>query len=694
VTKNPSSQNDEAGEPLDRIDEMMLGAALREVFTNERPPDLRAEILAALGKPTTHLGRSDTAPPKLPSKQGVAPRKRDLRWLLAAAAILAVFVIPTALLYFWDGKPRDNNNNIAETSPLFPQGPSNANQNSVVQNESPDPEPARDVEMPNFGPGLTEKPMVALGNSKTPPTYKALAEAELLAQLKSSLHSAWSQAQIKPSPAATDAEWCRRTFLALLGRVPTVTELENFTKNSDASKREHLVTSLLNESSYVDESARRMATLWTNVLIGRVGGQSPERTASRAGLVDYLTRAFRENRSFDKIVKELLTATGSADPEASDYNGAVNFLLDGYSNKATLATARTSRIFLGKQLQCVQCHDHPTADVHQAQFWGLNAFFRQMAVERKDGKPRLVNVDFRGESQAGAKQNPSEAEIYYERKNGELKVAFPTFLDGQPGPQSGLASEVDRRGALAEWIVIQEDLPRAVVNRVWSQLLGFGFSQPIDDFGPHNPASNPELLEQLSQQFIAHRYDLKALTRWIVLSDAFNRSSRLTADNISDVPEQGAKPLFSRYYTRQMDPESLFDSLHIASSMRHDASTLRTQRAEWLGQFMSDMKTDEGDEHSTYNGGIPQSLTMMNGEAMIEAVSLAQGSTLKTVIASDMPLPKKIEHLYLAALSRPPTAKELDNAAKLVTSAQGGPQTGLADLWWALLNSGEFILDH
>jgi Protein of unknown function (DUF1549)/Protein of unknown function (DUF1553) len=620
------------------LNDRFLDAALREVFSNERPPDLRESILAALkGAPDVNRPPREMVSPK---REELAPSKRSsLRsWAMISAAMVLLVLIPGLAIYFRGGQFFGNTakDNIATAPHLFPKDTAGEKQNhAIVKSASPDPEPLKDVEMPNFGPGLGNKLEVAVGSSKVMPTYKPVAEADLLAQMKTSLHSSWTVASIKPSPDATDTEWCRRAFLALLGRVPSVSELDTFIKNKAENKREQLVTSLLGDSSYADESSKRLAALWTNVLIGRVGGEAPERVASRAGLVDYLTRAFRENRSFDKIVKELLTATGSSDPAASDYNGAVNFLLDGYSNKATLATARTSRIFLGKQLQCVQCHDHPSADTKQAQFWGMNAFFRQMGVERKDGaKPKLVNVDFRGEAQQGAKQNPSEAEIYYEQKNGELKVAFPTFLDGAAGPHSGLASEVDRRAALADWIVTQEDMPRAVVNRVWSQLLGFGFSQPVDDLGPHNPANNPELLETLSQQFIAYRYDLKALTRWIVLSDAFNRSSRLTADNIADVPEQGAKPLFSRYYTRQMDPESLFDSLHIASAMRHDASTLRTQRAQWLGQFMSDMKNDEADEHSTYNGGIPQSLTMMNGEAMIEAVSLAQGSTLKTVIAS------------------------------------------------------------
>lgn len=684
-------QNDETPEGgLSRIEEKMLDAALREMYRNERPPDLRAQILRSLSTGSGAANQLPNEPPKFLPKPELKPRRGDLRWPIMVAAALVLVLIPSVAIYLRNGKPTDN---VAGTKPLFPEDKDEEKPPKVVvRNESPDPEPTKDVEAPDFGPANNKELIV--GSSKSPPTYKPLSESDLLAQLSNSLTSSWTAANVKPSPQATDAEWCRRAFLALLGRVPSVSELEAFLKSNEDNKREQLVTALISHSDYAGESSKRLASLWTNVLIGRAGGQSPERVASRAGLVEYLTTAFRSNRSFDRIAKELLTATGSSDPSAKDYNGAVNFLLDGYNPKATLATARTSRIFLGKQLQCVQCHDHPSADTKQSQFWGLNAFFRQMAVERKDGKTRLVNADFRGETQSGATANPSEAEIYYEQKNGALKVAFPTFLDGQPGPHSGIASQVDRRVALADWIVAQEDMPRAVVNRVWSQLLGFGFSQPVDDFGPHNPVNSPEILEQLSQQFIAYGYDVKALTRWIVLSEAFNRSSRLTADNVVDVPEQGHRPLFSRYYTRQMDPESLFDSLHIASSMRSDASKLRAQRAEWLGQFMQDMKTDEADEHSTYNGGIPQSLTMMNGEAMIEAVSLAQGSTLKTVIASEMPLNKKIEHLYLAALSRPPSAKELDGAAKMVSSAQGGPQTGLADLWWALLNSGEFILDH
>lgn len=697
---NENFESDSPDDLQERLKDQMLETSLREWLGGEGPPDLRASILAQLHSEPPTANPLDVVPPPFKEPAVVveatsplsasAPRQQN--WLLLIAACAAMLLIAPATYYLFFAS-KNAEPTVAERTPLFPEGSLDRTPPEVV---SVDPEPAPDIEPPDFGSSKLEqeKSSITSRDRRPPPSYRRLEERELLAQLRASLEKGWQESQIKPSPDATDAEWCRRTFLALVGRVPTVTELETFLASKAEDRREQLVARLLGDSDYAEESARRMATLWTNALIGRVGGRSPERLASRAGLVDYLTRAFRENRPFDRIVWELLTATGSSDPNAEDYNGAVNFLLDGFNRKATLATARTSRVFLGQQLQCVQCHDHPTAEISQAQFWGLNAFFRQMSVERKpNAAPRLVNVDFYGESR-GSQRRPDRAEIFYELRNGELKAAYPTFPDGAPGPTSGLASEVDRRAALADWVVAQEELPRAVVNRVWSQLLGFGFTQPVDDLGPHNPPVHPEILEQLSQQFAAHQFDLKALTRWIVLSDAFSRSSRLTADNIADVPEQGARPLFSRYYTRQMDPESLFDSLRIASSLRRQDSMLLAKRAEWLGQFMSDLKTDEGDEHSTYDGGVPQSLAMMNGEAMMEAVSLAQGSTLGTVVSSDMPLPKKIEHLYLAALSRPPSAKELESATKLVGNAAGGPQAGLADLWWALLNSGEFILDH
>ena len=174
------------------------------------------------------------------------------------------------------------------------------------------------------------------------PTHPLFPEGEYALALASALAEVCTRERLQVLHAHYGIPFAASAYLAraLLGRVPSVSELDTFIKNKAENKREQLVNSLLGDSNYADESSKRLAALWTNVLIGRVGGQTPDRIASRAGLVDYLTRAFRENRSFDKIVKELLTATGSSDPAASDYNGAVNFLLDGYSNKATLATAR------------------------------------------------------------------------------------------------------------------------------------------------------------------------------------------------------------------------------------------------------------------------------------------------------------------------------------------------------------------
>ena len=177
----------------------------------------------------------------------------------------------------------------------------------------------------------------------------------------------------------------------------------------------------------------------------------------------------------------------------------------------------------------------------------MNAFFRQ-TVALRDGardmrKAVLANQDFGGEG-----STPQEAELYYELRNGLLKAAYPVFVDGKKlTNRSGYISEVDRREALAKMIVNSEYIDKAIVNRMWGHFLGYGFTKPVDDMGPHNPPSHPELLDYLGEQFRKNSRDLKKLIRWIVLSEPYALSSRATDNNESDDPLLGEMPKFSHF---------------------------------------------------------------------------------------------------------------------------------------------------
>jgi hypothetical protein len=215
--------------------------------------------------------------------------------------------------------------------------------------------------------------------------------------------------------------------------------------------------------------------------------------------------------------------------------------------------------------------------------------------------------------------------------------------------------------------------------------------------GPHNPPTDPELLDRLSREFVASGYDLKLLIRRICNTESYHLTSRFGRHNAVDDPETGELPLFSRMYVKPLQAEQLYDSLLIATGAhrtgRADLAESEKQRREWLSQFVIAFGTDENDETTTFNGTIPQALMMMNGELIKTALSTENGSFLQEVLAQNGSDGTKVRRLYLATLSRPPEQRELSFANQLL-KASTDKVTGYRDLFWALLNSNEFILNH
>jgi hypothetical protein len=509
----------------------------------------------------------------------------------------------------------------------------------------------------------------------------------------------WEASKLTPSPPATDGEWCRRVFLDILGRVPTIGELEQFFKEPAAQRKVKLAARLLSDQ-YIEDYAANWSTQWMNVLVGRAAGNDNRSPVNRDGLAQALRRAMQRNMPYDRMVEELVAAQGLNTPGEAGFNGFVNYLVGTLDENAVQATAKTAQIFLGLQIQCTQCHNHPFNDWKQNQFWEMNAFFRQTrAVRQRDGGRRsqlveLVNQDFAGEN-----NQPQEAVLFYELRNGLSKAAYPVFVDGQKLPtDSGLVSEIDRRKELARLIVTSEYLAPALVNRIWAHFLGYGFTKPVDDMGPHNPPSHPELLAELAEEFKKHSYDLKQLMTWIVLSEPYALSSKVTPRNKDDDPALGVKPGFSHFYLRQMRAEELYESLLTATEADRAATSYEAreaQKREWLSQFTVAFGTDDNGETTTFNGTIPQALMMMNGDLIEQATSVEKGSFLHRV-ATDAKLsnPLKIQKLYLAALARRPTGQEIALANELLRLRKGDPVAALQDVWWALLNSNEFIFNH
>ena len=519
---------------------------------------------------------------------------------------------------------------------------------------------------------------------------------QVVSTVNSMLVASWKDAGVKPSEPAPDGEWCRRVYLDLIGRIPSSDELLDFLNDDEDDKRQQLVDDLLDSDEYI----YHWATIWTNLLIGRTGGTDRRSLVDREGLQKYLRDALAAEKPYDVMVQDFITATGVNKPGEENFNGAVNFLLNNLEDNAAQATATTSRLFLGVQVQCTQCHNHPFNEWKQDQYWGMNAFFRQTrALRTQEGRDilsvELVDEDFPGESG----DNPMEATVFFENRRSTLNAVFPTFIDGtELTNHSGYVEDVVRRQELARMILDSPQLSLAIVNRTWGQLLSYGFTKPVDDMGPHNPPSHPDMLNYLAEQFAANGYDLKELLRWITTNEAYARSSRASSDNDSDDPTTGSTPLFSRFYLRQMSAEQLYDSLIVATAAdeagRGSYEDRQQVRLQWLQQFTIAFGTDEGDEASTFNGTIPQTLMMMNGELVHDATCGKPGSFVYELAMSDIKNQQKVEQLYLAALARKPTPKELTLANKVWAARGGDSLEAMKDLWWVLLNCNEFILNH
>ncbi len=490
----------------------------------------------------------------------------------------------------------------------------------------------------------------------------------------------WDEAKIKPSKVAPEPEFMRRAYLDVLGRVPNIQEATAYLESRDAGKRAKLVEYLLAHPDY----AKNFGNIWTVSLIGR---QRQERQVDRPALSAWLRRQFADNRPWDKVAYELITAKGS-----NKDNGAVNFTLAHMESGAVPLTSTTTRVFLGQQIQCTQCHDHPSNDWKQADFWGVNAFFKGLTQKtvRKENAAGLEVDDYTELSQ----RIPEDPFVYFDKRNAVRGAVPPTFLDGR---KINLNSEADRRVEFAKFVTepTNANFPKSIVNRMWAHFLGRGFVSPVDDFGPHNPPSHPELLDKLAEEFQASGYDIKKLVRRIMETQAYNQTSVTTPNNEKD------DTLFSHVGLKPMSPEQLFDSLLTATSA-HKAgggADSEKRRDAWLGQFIFAFANDEGEESSSFQGTIPQALMMMNGELMEKAVGGKPGSFLADLLekaqlqSRTAPEIYVINHMYLAALARPPSARELTMARNFLNSSPDTIRI-MEDLFWALLNSNEFVLNR
>lgn len=522
----------------------------------------------------------------------------------------------------------------------------------------------------------------------------------IVGQIDSYIEQGWRDFELEPSASASDNEWCRRVFLDVLGRIPSTEEAIAFVDDKSDNKKKKLVLSLLYDDEYTEEFARNWTTVWTNLLIGRTGGTGNNSMVSREGMQKYLRDSFAREKPYDKMCYELVTASGTTTPGDEKFNGAVNFLIDKVNDEqASQATAATTRLFLGLQVQCTQCHNHPFNDWKQQKYWETNAFFRQFRAFRGEirvrdgGAAELADQDFAGETG----RNPHEAEIFYEKRNGLVSVAYPVFVDGTEVDRSGYVNVTNRRQAFAKLMVESPYFSKTMANRTWAHFLGYGFTSPVDDLGPHNIPTNPALLDYLAAEFRNSDFDFRRLIYWVTLSRPYQLSSESNKSNAEDDPLLGQSPRFSHFYLRQMQAEQLYESLLTATQASQSRGSYEEQeriKSRWLQQFSRAFGNDEGQEATSFNGTIPQVLMMFNGEMVREAISTTDGSLIGELAESGNSFPQCVEKLFWATLTRRPNSREKNMAKTFLAARKGDAKEALKDVAWVLLNTNEFIFNH
>ena len=626
---------------------------------------------------TSRVVRPETASRSADHERNSARRS----WIAPAIALAAVVAV--SLPFIMNRDPEPNQTELA--------GSSDDGEVTPPAGPGVDDDPGLSLDdlvnnAPNRSPRVIDRDDPGTTPRETLPLPDINTDMPLTEFVSTELRDGWTDRSLTPSPRASDTEWIRRAYLDIVGHIPTSDEVERFIADSHPEKRQQLIERLLDHPDYV----RNLATVWTNLLVGR----RPQEGIDRAALQKYLRDRFRSNQPWNDTVFELVSAEGT-----SEENGATNFLLAHLNNQAVPATAVTARLFLGREIMCTQCHAHPFNDRKQNEFWELNGFFKQTArVDRRERNPetgkyeqtvRLVNREVGGPT-------------FYETRRELMVAAYPRFN----GEKISDSPEVDRRSELARLMTSSSstEVAEAFVNRMWSHFLGAGFTRDVDDMGPHSERSHPELIARLTQEFIASKYDVKQLIRWICNSDVYQLSSRFGSDNYGDDPAvYGELPAFSRMYLKSMTAEQVYDSMLVASRANKTRNGQRLYsidvRDSWVQQFVIDHQNDENDEASSFDGTVAQALMMMNGD-LVDSVLDTEGSQyLSQLTDTTLSDRDRVEELTLAALSRYPTSDELSQMRDYLKRSrrQGrdeGMERGLEDILWVFLNSNEFILIH
>ncbi len=488
------------------------------------------------------------------------------------------------------------------------------------------------------------------------------------------------EAGVTAAPAADDATLVRRLTLDLAGRIPTLAETKAFVESREPDKRVRLVERLMASPAFV----RSQADAFDALLMA----------GTKASIRDYLVGAFADNRTWDRVFRELMLP----DEKDPKQKGASGFLRQRIAD-ADKMTAEVSSLFFGVNISCARCHDHPLVhDWKQDHFFGMKSFF---------------NRTFEA---GGAVAERGEGVVKFKPKSGPERVAKMMFLTGkvveEPGGTTSPAVEPPRKGnkqaapapppkwsARAQLVELalqpgQRDFfARSLVNRVWHRFFGFGLVMPLDQMHSENPPSHPELLAWLARDTAEHGYDLRRLTRGLVLSRAYARSSRWEG---REVPRP---QLFAVARLRPLTPMQLATSLRVAIT---DPQTLpadleaaefdkRIQGLENTARGFASLFEQPGDD---FQIGVSEALLFSNGER-VQKDLLADGSDrLLGRLLKTKDTGEAIDLAVRTVLGRPPTAEQKAKFADYLAKRADRPADAYRELIWAMLTCSEFRFNY
>jgi len=489
------------------------------------------------------------------------------------------------------------------------------------------------------------------------------------------------QARVRPVAAASDANFVRRVTLDLVGRIPTAQEVRDYESSSAADKKQRLVDRLMGTPAFVRQQVAELEWL---LMDGKSGA-----------FRDYLTQAVKENRGWDRIFHEVMTAEATS----IDTKGSEQFLKTRLRDQDRLANDVSVRFF-GVNISCAQCHDHPLVPSwKQDHYFGMKSFFSR-TFEHGDfvGERDYGQVSFKpkhGDTKRAAlmfisgeiMNEPAAAEPDDEAKKAEKKLLEEYKKKKEPPP----APRFSRRAQLVEAGLKQGEngfFARAIVNQIWARFFGNGLVMPVDQMHGQNKPSHPELLAWLARDLVRRDYDLRGLIRGQVLSDAYARSSRWNG------PQRPDPALYAVAIPRALTPRQFGTSLQLATAR----ATAFTNRAE-LEATVERMEKDGSSwaslfERPTFDFqvGVEEALMFSNSDKV--GKELLTEDRLLCDLSGINHSDKMIGAAYRLVLFRPPQPAEMKALRRYIEERSDHPADALRQIVWAMLTSTEFRFNY